>query len=161
MGSAAAPATPRIMGVACVELDADCPNQARVPGLTVVDAVPEPAALAALLKRPTPSGGLQLSRAPDRDGPWLLAAGPLQSPDEPARLQAMTVAEGRLTLDWTYLPYRATGTDRRRFVPSYPVAAIAFPPLPPGPLVVTVRWRPVGNPAAPALVTGPLTVVVP
>lgn len=70
-----------------------------------------------------------------------------------------------MVVDFEYTPFTSQGTDRRRFVPSYPVALWPMPSLPAGRIVVTARWTAVGDPTGTTLpdvfMLGPLALAVP
>jgi hypothetical protein len=149
----------RFMALACVDLDANCPNLAPGPGLAVAATAPPTAAdVVALVKRPLPAGGV-----PAPASPWLVAVGPLQAApqaDAGPRLRSLKLEGARLAVELDYTPYNPVGVQLRRHVPSYPVALVALPPLPSGAVDLSVRWV-ARDPATPPTLLGPLRLLVP
>ena len=155
----------RFLSLACIEVDPHCAERAPVPGLLVVTEAPQEAELAALLRAAPPAGGAELMRAaPAASTGWLVALGPLQAAGTVPLLRRLELRGSVLSAELDYQPYSPIGPSQRRFVPSYPVALLALPPLVSGTLQVTVRWNPLpaAHPAPPAAATvlGPMRVLV-
>ena len=127
----------------CVEIDERCAERAPLPGLLVPTSVPPTQALATMLRTALPAAGFELPLAAGAaSAGWLVALGPLQAAGTTPLLISLQLRGANLVADIDYQPYTPVGPDRRRFVPTYPVALLALPVLAPGPLLITVHWRP-------------------
>ena len=155
----------RFLALACIDVDPHCAERAPLSGLLVAATAPQAAELAALLRAAPSAAGAELPHSPLGASPgWLVALGPLQAAGTVPLLRSLALRGDVLSAEFDYQPYTSVGPSQRRFVPSYPVALLALPPLAKGALQITVRWSPLAaaRPSSPAAISvlGPLRLVV-